>query len=88
MRRAAYTSRVFASIEPNGPFYSLQDPKTYEAWYEDTPREFQFAVKGPRFIPHMKRLRGVRRLLANFLASSVLALRDGRVGAAGSGIFG
>ena len=71
-----YASRVFASIELNGSFYSLQRPESYQAWYEDTPPGFQFAVKGPRFITHMKRLRDVRPALANFLASGVLALRE------------
>ncbi|HEX4387497.1 MAG TPA: DUF72 domain-containing protein [Steroidobacteraceae bacterium] len=74
-----YASRIFSSIELNGSFYSLQRPASYEAWYEDTPPGFQFAVKGPRFITHMKRLRDVRPALANFLASGVLALR-GKLG--------
>jgi len=35
-----------------------------------------FAVKGGRFITHMKKLRGVETALANFFASGVLALRE------------
>ena len=38
------------------------------------PTNFVFAVKGSRFITHMKRLSDVRVPLANFLASGVLAL--------------
>ena len=38
-----------------------------------TRRRIVFAVKGPRFITHMKRLREVRRPLANFLASGVFS---------------
>ena len=72
----SYASRVFSTIEINGSFYSLQSPQSYAAWYADTPADFVFAVKGPRFITHMKRLREVRRPLANFLASGVLGLRE------------
>ena len=72
----SYASRVFSTIEINGSFYSLQSPQSYAAWYADTPADFVFAVKGPRFITHMKRLREVRRPLANFLASGVLELRE------------
>ena len=72
----AYASGVFSTIEINGSFYSLQSPQSYAAWYADTPADFVFAVKGPRFITHMKRLREVRRPLANFLASGVFELRE------------
>jgi hypothetical protein len=39
-------------------------------------RRFLFAVKGGRFITHMKKLRDVEVPLANFFASGVLALRE------------
>ena len=45
-------------------------------WYAETPEQFVFAVKGPRFITHMLKLRGVEQPLANFLASGVLALKE------------
>lgn len=73
-RELSYASRQLASIELNGSFYALQSPKSYRQWYEDTPADFVFAVKGPRFITHMKRLREVEQPLANFFASGLLAL--------------
>jgi uncharacterized protein YecE (DUF72 family) len=63
-----------SSVEINGSFYSLQRPTSYAAWREQTPEDFVFAVKGGRFITHMKKLRGVETPLANFFASGVLAL--------------
>jgi uncharacterized protein YecE (DUF72 family) len=63
------------SVEINGSFYSLQRPSSWEAWHRETPADFEFAVKGPRFITHMRKLHDVRVPLANFLASGVLALR-------------
>lgn len=72
----AYASRALDTIEINGSFYALQAPSSYRQWFDDTPPGFLFAVKGGRFITHMKKLRGVDRALANFFASGVLLLRD------------
>ena len=62
------------SVEINGSFYALQRPSSYAKWSEQTPDDFVFAVKGGRYITHMKRLAGVETALANFFASGVLAL--------------
>lgn len=70
-----YASRVLPAIEINGSFYSLQRPEYYARWHDETPADFVFAVKGPRFITHMKRLREVEAPLANFFASGVFNLR-------------
>lgn len=69
-----YASQCLRSIEINGSFYSLQRPQSYASWFEQTPDDFIFSVKGPRFITHVKRLREARMPLANFLASGVLRL--------------
>jgi uncharacterized protein YecE (DUF72 family) len=71
-----YASRVLSSIEINGSFYSLQRPEYYAQWRDETPDDFIFAVKGPRFITHMKKLRDVEAPLANFFASGVFNLRE------------
>jgi uncharacterized protein YecE (DUF72 family) len=70
----AYAASLFPSIEINGSFYSLQRPSSYGAWADATPPHFQFSVKAPRFITHIKRLRDVNTALANFFASGVLRL--------------
>jgi uncharacterized protein YecE (DUF72 family) len=70
----AYAAERMTSIEINGSFYSLQRPTSYASWREQTPDDFVFAVKGGRFITHMKKLRDVGTPLANFFASGVLAL--------------
>lgn len=75
-RELEYASRQVSSIEINGSFYSLQRPESYRAWYEATPDDFVFSVKGGRFITHNKKLRDVEAPLANFFASGVLALRE------------
>lgn len=75
-RELWYASRIFSSIEINGSFYSLQRPEYFAQWYDITPENFVFAVKGPRFITHMKQLKDVETPLANFLASGVFNLRE------------
>ena len=70
----AYASARMTSIEVNGPFYSLQKPANWHRWRDGTPDGFVFAVKGPRFVTHIKRLRDVDAPLANFFASGVLDL--------------
>ena len=75
-RELEFCSATFNSVEINGSFYSLQLPSSYQRWYHTTPRDFVFAVKGGRFITHMKKLRDVEIPLANFFASGVLALRE------------
>lgn len=75
-RELEFASRVFNTIEINGTFYSLQRPSSFQKWYNGTPDDFLFSVKGARFITHMKKLRDVEAPLANFFASGVLALRE------------
>ncbi|WP_115530813.1 DUF72 domain-containing protein [Xanthomonas campestris] len=73
-RELAYAGRCFPSVEINGSFYSLQRPESYQSWYDETPDDFVFAVKGQRFVTHMKRLCDCEQALANFFASGVLRL--------------
>jgi uncharacterized protein YecE (DUF72 family) len=75
----AFASRRFGSIEINGTFYSLQRPSSFAAWRDETPDDFVLAVKGSRFVTHMKKLRDVDAALANFFAQGLLAL-GGRLG--------
>jgi uncharacterized protein YecE (DUF72 family) len=73
-RELEYAAERLTSIEINGSFYSLQRPSSYASWREQTPDDFVFSVKGPRFVTHLKRLNDVETPLANFFASGVLAL--------------
>lgn len=71
-----YASRRFNALEVNGTFYSLKRPSVFRSWYDETPAGFVFALKGGRYITHMRKLREPRQPLANFLASGVLCLRE------------
>jgi uncharacterized protein YecE (DUF72 family) len=69
-----YAADRLTSIEINGTFYSLQKPAYFTRWAAETPEGFRFAVKGGRYITHLRRLREPRQALANFFASGLLAL--------------
>jgi uncharacterized protein YecE (DUF72 family) len=70
----AFAARQFPALEINGTFYGLQKPDAFGRWMQTTPDDFVFAVKGSRYITHMRRLREIETPLANFLASGVLRL--------------
>lgn len=75
-RELEYASARLNSIELNGTFYSFQRPSSFERWYQETPSDFVFSVKGSRFLTHMRRLLQPEIPLANFFAQGLLALRD------------
>ena len=52
----AHYCSVFATVELNVTFYRLPKPETFESWQRETPPAFVFAIKGSRFITHIKRL--------------------------------
>jgi uncharacterized protein YecE (DUF72 family) len=47
---------VFDTVELNATFYRLPSPEAAERWRELAPPAFTFAVKGSRYLTHMKRL--------------------------------
>ena len=69
-----HVGSIFRANEINGTFYSLQRPESFSRWAADTPDDFVFTVKGPRFITHIRRLKEVKAPLANFLASGIFRL--------------
>lgn len=74
-RELAFASRALSSIEINGSFYALQKPGSYAQWHDDTPENFVFSVKAPRYITHIRRLKEIEEPLANFFASGIFALK-------------
>jgi uncharacterized protein YecE (DUF72 family) len=71
-----YACSRFPTVEINGTFYSLQRTAYFEAWRDATAEDFIFAVKGSRFLTHMKQLNDPEQALANFFAQGVLALGE------------
>jgi uncharacterized protein YecE (DUF72 family) len=75
-RRLQFTTRRFDTLEVNGTFYSLTSPDACRAWKDAAPPGFVYALKGSRYITHMKRLTDIEASLANFFASGILELGE------------
>ena len=73
-RELEFAARHFDTIELNGSFYSMQRPQSFKQWYDQTPDDFVFAVKGSRYITHMLKLKNAETPLANFFAQGLLRL--------------
>lgn len=51
-----YYVRHFPTVEINLTFYRLPTPKMVRGWRERSPDKFIFAVKGSRYLTHIRRL--------------------------------
>jgi uncharacterized protein YecE (DUF72 family) len=61
-----YYLRYFDTVELNNTFYRLPDKSTMRAWRDAAPPDFRFALKGSRFITHMKKLKDPEASIARF----------------------
>jgi uncharacterized protein YecE (DUF72 family) len=64
-----YAQRLPA-VEINSSFYRPHRPATYARWAASVPQWFRFAVKVPRAITHIHRLRAVDAPLERFLSEA------------------
>ncbi|MFO8100968.1 MAG: DUF72 domain-containing protein [Dehalococcoidia bacterium] len=71
----SYYVQYFSTSEINNSFYQLPAEKTLAGWRDAVPDGFQFAVKGSRYITHMKKLKEPEQSVGNFL-NRVEALGD------------
>lgn len=74
-RWLAYYSTRFNSVEVNYSFYRLPTEQQCRSWYANTPADFRFALKAPRYLTHIKRLRDAREGW-NVFFSRVCELKD------------
>ena len=72
----AYASRHLTTIEINGTFYGRQKPESFRRWRDETPEDFVFSLKGPRFATHRPDPAAAGPAIDRFLASGVLELGD------------
>ena len=68
----SYYARHFKTVELNVTFYRLPDKKAFETWRIKTPCDFRFAVKGSRYITHIKRLISCEEPLSKFFENTSL----------------
>jgi uncharacterized protein YecE (DUF72 family) len=75
-RELEYASRQLTSIEINGTFYGAQKPESYAKWHDETPDDFVFSLKAPRFVMNRKVLADAEPAIARFFAGGVMELKD------------
>ena len=63
-------SKFFDTVELNVTFYRLPSLAAFKSWRERTPKNFHFALKGSRYITHIKRLKDVKKSLKIFFEQS------------------
>lgn len=63
----AHYLTLFDTVELNNSFYHLPRLDCVERWREATPPDFRFAVKGSRFLSHMKKLKDPEPGLEQFV---------------------
>ncbi len=79
-RWLAHYATVFDTVEVNATFYRLPKRETVRSWTEQVPAGFLFAVKGSRYLTHMKRLRDVGPGLARYWERIEPLLEAGMLG--------
>jgi uncharacterized protein YecE (DUF72 family) len=71
-----YASRQLTSIEINGTYYGSQKPATFAKWRDETPDDFVFSVKAPRYAMNRNVLAEAGSTIERFLAGGVMELKD------------
>lgn len=67
-----YYCKCFSTVELNVTFYRLPNESTFKSWYNRTGKNFVYAVKGSRFITHIKKLKDSQELLELFFSRAKL----------------
>jgi uncharacterized protein YecE (DUF72 family) len=75
-RELEYASRKLTTIEVNGTYYGSQKPETFRKWRDETPEDFVFALKGPRFATNRRILSEAGESVERFFKSGVMELQD------------
>ena len=75
-RELEYASSKLSSIEINGTYYGSQKPESFAKWHDETPDDFVFALKGPRFATNRRVLAEAGSSIERFLSSGITELKD------------
>ena len=61
-----FYAREFDTVEINFTFYRLPSRETFQSWRDRAAPAFSYAVKGSRFVTHLKRLRDPEQHVGRF----------------------
>ena len=71
-----YASTHLTAIEINGTFYGSQKPASFRKWHDETPDDFMFSLKAPRFAVNRRILADAGESIDRFFTSGVDLLGD------------
>ncbi len=75
-RELEYASARLTSIEINGTYYGAQKPESFVKWRDETPADFMFALKAPRFATNRRVLAEAGPTIERFFSSGVTGLKS------------
>ncbi len=67
-----YYTKQFNTVEVNNTFYRLPKDSTLEKWKKTAPKDFNFTLKGSRYVTQMKKLNDPEESLAKFEAAAAV----------------
>ena len=67
----AYYRSKFSTVELNVTFYRTPSAETFKHWHDESEDNFTFAVKGSRYITHVKRLTDIETPLSRFFTPAM-----------------
>jgi uncharacterized protein YecE (DUF72 family) len=74
-RELEYAASKLTSIEVNGTYYGSQKPETYARWRDETPDDFVFSLKAPRFATNRRVLADAGETIERFFTGGVMELK-------------
>jgi len=74
-RELEYASSKVTAIEINGTYYGSQKPESFARWHDETPEDFVFTLKGPRFATNRRVLAEAGESIERFVTSGITRLK-------------
>ena len=74
-RELEFASRRLTAIEINGTFYRTQRPEDFRKWASETPDDFAFSLKAPRYAVNRRVLAEAKPSIDRFLESGITELK-------------
>src|SRR3974390_923456 len=75
-RELEFASRHLTSIEINGTYYGSQKPASFAKWHDETPDNFVFSVKAPRYAMNRSVLAEAGNTITRFFSGGVTELKE------------
>ena len=75
-RELEHAAGLLSAIEVNGTYYGAQKPETFARWHDETPEDFVFSLKAPRYATNRRVLAEAGPTIERFLSGGVMELKN------------